>query len=671
MKRVHLTIFKRMVIFLIIPIFLALALTSFIIMDQVSTSVKNLNGSRIQSAADTVSEKVYTYFTKYVEMTFQMAASTEARQTMADLKAGGDFTKLDNYENIFGMLTDAQGTDAENIIGAWYGDLDASQVTKSDGFSTEPGWDMLQREWYNAATQKRVVITEPFEDLNTKKQILTVAAPVFAPNSTTEVVGIAGVNITVDKLNAMVSALKVGEEGYCVLFSTGSQVIYSPNTENIGKNIADLEVSEGYKQAVLNKTIGQFQNSMDKRDWVGFLSPVSYTGWTTVVQIPYTEFIAALKEVQTGVIATFASAIGILAILALIVAKAIIKPLKGLSSFAEKIADGQLNVDIQERVGDEVGTLTAAFIKAAERIKEYSSYIDEISNALNQIADGNIVFHLELDYIGEFNKVKNGMLGIRDKLTATLTEIEKAGTRVSTEADLMSSSSIILSDGANNQERSVQDLSASLEEVSAQIRETAENTARENSLLLETGNEASNGSKQMTAMMKAMDEISGSSSEISKIIKTIEDIAFQTNILALNAAVEAARAGQAGKGFAVVADEVRNLAGKSADAAKETTLLIQKSITAVENGSGIAAETAKSLTKVVDGVHEAADIMNGIALASEQQAAATATITDGINEISGVVHTIVSTADQSVHSSHELASQAEKLNKLIKTFKLK
>ena len=235
----------------------------------------------------------------------------------------------------------------------------------------------------------------------------------------------------------------------------------------------------------------------------------------------------------------------------------------------------------------------------------------------------------------------------------------------------MNAARVALSQGATEQASSIEELSASIEQVSSQTKTNAENANKANNLAEQAKNYAITGNTQMQGMLKAMDDINESSSNINKIIKVIDDIDFQTNILALNAAVEAARAGQYGKGFAVVAEEVRTLAGRSANAAKETTALIEDSIKKVVEGTRIAKETADALEKIVDQVKTVSDLVSDINSASNEQATAIAQIDQGIMQVSQVVQENSATSEQSAAASEELSGQAEVLRDLVGKFKLK
>lgn len=309
--------------------------------------------------------------------------------------------------------------------------------------------------------------------------------------------------------------------------------------------------------------------------------------------------------------------------LGLIISRAIKQPLQALLKASDKIADGDLNVHIQSTTNDEIGQLASAFSNMAEKV----------------------------------NRV--------------LTEINMAAEQVSAGAHQMADSSQLLSQGATEQASAVEQITASLEQLSVQTAHNANNAGNASSITNQAMKDALLGNQRMSEMLVSMEDINESSKRISKIIKVIDDIAFQTNILALNAAVEAARAGQHGKGFAVVADEVRRLAARSANAAKETAEMIEGSIRKVGAGSQLAQDTAKALQNIEKEVSRAARLVGDIAEASNEQAAGIEQVNRAISQVSQVTQTNSATSEEAAASSEELSSQAQILKFSVNQFRLK
>ncbi len=358
-------------------------------------------------------------------------------------------------------------------------------------------------------------------------------------------------------------------------------------------------------------------------------------------------------------------------LMAIYIIRSISKPVGELDNVAKKIAEGDLDQNITYKSKDEIGTLSVNFNKTVGRLRNYVSYIDEISSVLRQIAGGNLVFDLTLNYEGEFAKVKQALEEISLSLNDTLGQINQAADQVSSGSDQVSSGAQALSQGATEQASSIEELAATINEISTQVKDTAANANAVRQQTDQTGEQVATSNEQMQEMIAAMTEISDKSGQISRIIKTIEDIAFQTNILALNAAVEAARAGEAGKGFAVVADEVRNLASKSSEASKSTAALIEGTVQAVEKGTEIANATAESLFAVVESTKGVVSSVDKIASAADQQAESIAQVTQGIDQISSVVQTNSATAEESAAASEELSSQAQVMKGLVGRFTLR
>ena len=354
----------------------------------------------------------------------------------------------------------------------------------------------------------------------------------------------------------------------------------------------------------------------------------------------------------------------------IVVVRLIKTPISEIESAAIRVAEGDLDVEISYTSKDELGVLAD---QVRRLIHKLQVIIDDENKFLAKMAAGDFTVDsvCEEEYTGGFQPLLVSFRGIGEKLNETMLQINQSSAQVASGSEQVSSGAQALSQGTAEQASSVEELAATINEISSKVKQNADNAQQANAKAGSISTEMNVSNEKMQLMIQAMEDISHCSNEISKIIKTIEDIAFQTNILALNAAVEAARAGTAGKGFAVVADEVRSLASKSAESSKNTSVLIENSLKAVENGTRIAGETAQSLYQAVNGVNEMTAIIGQISEASSAQAHSISQVTLGIDQISSVVQTNSATAQESAAASEELSSQSQMMKNLVNKFKLK
>lgn len=300
-----------------------------------------------------------------------------------------------------------------------------------------------------------------------------------------------------------------------------------------------------------------------------------------------------------------------------------------------------------------------------------SNPIKKVVEVADEISNGNLDVNIVIESSDETGKLATAFNKMADNLNETMYKIRESSEQVATGAKQISISGQQLSQGSTEQASSIEEITSSMTQIATQTKQNAETASEANRLAETAKDNATTGNGQMAEMLKSMAEINDSSSKISKIIKVIDEIAFQTNILALNAAVEAARAGQHGKGFAVVAEEVRNLAARSANAAKETTEMIESSIKKVEIGTNMANDTAKALDTIVSGIARVAELVNKIAIASNEQSTGISQVNSAIEQVSEVVQTNSATAEESASASEELSSLAELLKNTVADFKVK
>ena len=375
--------------------------------------------------------------------------------------------------------------------------------------------------------------------------------------------------------------------------------------------------------------------------------------------------------VQTVSICLLIPSILLILLMLFFVRKELMQPMMVIKETMTRLSSGQLTgTHLYLPVNDtEVGQTVNAIKEMNRRLK---SIIHDMHHLLFAMADGNfqVSSSSEEMYVGEYKDLYLALGQIQSKLKDTLEEIEKASETVSHSAKEVSHSSEALSQGSAEQASSLEELTASVSTVSEQIKSNAENAENANDLSRITEEALKESSAEMNALSLSMNEINGTAQQISNIIKTIDDIAFQTNILALNAAVEAARAGESGKGFAVVADEVRNLAGKSAEAAKDTPVLLQNPVRSIQEGTKKADLAASSLQKLVKSSKQMNGKIREITLYSHKQSDSVSEIAQGLEQISSVVQKNSATAEESAATSEKLSEQAETMDTLLKQFTL-
>ena len=478
-------------------------------------------------------------------------------------------------------------------------------------------------------------VLEPYVETSTGESITMTSFAVPIRDNKGTLVGVAGVDLSLEQLGAL--EFEKGDyetAGFALLSNAGTFLVHA-DAALTGTNLAESALDQGDAEMMLRAikagetfTVeGETALTGGVQSLITFL-PVhlgnTSTPWSVEVAIAQSEVMAESTKDALVMLAAFAlTLLTVFAAIGISVRQVINRRLRQLVEIAGRQAQGDFSEAITTPYADELGMLFRS--------------------------------------LGDVNDNMNGLLA----------NLRSAAEQVDSGARQISDSSVALAQGATEQASSIEELTASMEQISAQTQVNADNAAAANQLADKAKEDAESGNGQMEKLLTAMEDINASSKGISGIIKVIDDIAFQTNILSLNAAVEAARAGEHGKGFAVVAEEVRSLAAKSAQAAGEITRMIEESINKVTAGGRIADETARVLKKIVEEVERAAKLVSDISVASGEQAAGIAQINQGILQVSQVVQSNSATAQQAAAASEELTGQAENLMQQAAQFKLR
>lgn len=630
-------------------------------------TVTDLNGKVLEAQTDYAVSLVDDFFSSKVAAAKMFEESHELQEYFNAVSKPRDINEYEARETILKKLTSAlERMEEEGVLQVWVADERTDSYLLSSGEVVAAG--LADTEWYlQVCSEKKNVISEPYQDPATGKMVVSIVSPVYQHGSD-GIAGFFGFDVDMDNLSQLLSAIKVGEEGYMELISNSSEYLYSDDPTVTGKNVVDLDITDDYKEKVFNGYNGKLNFDYKGSSYTSMFQNCETTGWLAVATLPLSEINATRDHLIVILVVVSIVILLVLTSLCIFMIHRMLNPLTKISSAMEEFSKGNLEVDIPIRGEDEVGRMAASVRSSIQLLKEV---IEEISGVLGEISRGNLNIEVRGSYIGDFHFIKDALEQIVSSLNDTLRQINISAEQVSGGSEQVSEGAQSLAQGASVQAGTAEELSVNIMEISRQISSNAMHAEDVDKRVSALGKEAARSNHRMKELLAAMQDISDSSHEIVKIIKTIEDIAFQTNILSLNASVEAARAGEDGRGFAVVAGEIRNLAVKSAQASKNTAQLIGNSLDAVNNGIQIAQETADTLETATVGVREVVGAVKEISTASNEQAESVKQIMEGMEQIANVVQVNSATAQESAAASEELSAQAMLLKELIGKFQFR
>ena len=647
----------------IVACMLIAILTSLVIVGGISawlnyTSTIDTLGQTMTEMADTAAERIEEELNAYKNIAYV----TGCIPTLSDRTA-----TVEEKRAVVENQALSHGLQRGNIIGL-------------DGISILDGNDYSDRAYVKSAMKGETAVSEPLVSKITGQLSIMVSAPIWEGGVPGKKV--AGVVYFVPNetfLNDIVASLQVSPNGSAYILNNAGYTIAHKNMDNVknrentqedaktDKKLKDLAALE-VRMTLGESGFGRYEYG-GSRKFLAF-SPIEGTeGWSLAINAPTKDF---TQSTVNGIIITIILMVVFLAIssyMAYRLARQIGEPVKDCAQRLRLLAEGDLDTPVHEiHTGDETQILADS---ARTLVQGFRLMIQDMDEMLAEMSRGNLTVYSKCEeaYVGGYRGLLDSARKLSAQLSDTLRQINQSADQVSAGAEQVSAGAQALSQGATEQASAIEELAATINDISGKIIATADRAGDVHSQSSETGREVEQCNEQMLELVNAVRDIGESSSQIGKIIKTIEDIAFQTNILALNAAVEAARAGTAGKGFAVVADEVRNLASKSAEASKSTSVLIEGSARSVEKGMKIADETAASLQKAVISTENTVKAVDKITEATAEQSQAVSQVTQGMDQISSVVQTNSATAEESAAASEELSGQAVILKELVGQFK--
>lgn len=542
-------------------------------------------------------------------------------------------------------------------------------IYSGSGWIPDEDYDASTRDWYiDAAASEQAVVSSAYVDVDSGRMVITISKAIKQDNM---IKGVLAADIFIDDVTGMAQQEFVSRNEYAILVDGSGNILthratkFIPTVDQDGnENIASYQDENLTSYLIANHKLVMRHGIDYNYNLCVYTSEYLEDYGISVIYVNHA------VDYYGGIILFFVCCIMVVIMVIIFCRKSIDKylipmflPLEKLSIVADNMSKGVLNYETDYHESDEIGALCIAIEKSNYAIK---SYVDDISCKLAAMEQGDYTKRVTIDYIGDFEPLKEAINHIAMTLQNTMELLHDTSKNVYGSAENVALSAKTLSEDVDSVTKLIDRGNSAVQKVREQFSINQANAQESVDISEQTKIELETSNTQMNKLLEAMEKISSTSEKIAEIIMTINEIAEQTNLLSLNASIEAARAGEAGRGFAVVADSVRDLASKTAEAAVNTTELIQTSKEAVEEGSVLAKDTAEKLQLVVDRTNNVNEHICVIAESINTQFTIVQDVNDNLKQIAGVTANTSSTSGECVCLSKELFQQVEQMNEIMK-----
>lgn len=573
----------------------------------------------------------------------------------------------EDYDRLVAYLNDITEQYSE-ISCTYLADPSLEQIViMNNGWLPPEGFDITERDWYKMAIDNDdIAITEPYLDQQTGQYCVTFSKRVVCDGRT---IGVFGIDIYMNKLTDILAGSYQGDD-YAFLVGQNGVIITHPNDEyqlstDHSLAVTDTKYSAAYQEQNKSSLISDYD-----KGWKMIYSPESENAVFQVIMVK------SAAKIYLVLVVTIIFYAVIFIICVLISNKrirlAMERSCKPLEDFAEKIpaiAQGRLDIIFSEQeVSMEIKVLQDSL---NETITALKSYIGDIVRLLEQVADGNLAITSEVEYHGDFARLKEALVRITENLNSLVKDINSSAVQFTQISGQVTDVSGEIKEGARTQEQNINSLADNISILQNTMQDTVENAQKVMKVVDKNNNDLHDITEvQIGQLNDKMREIAESSGKIAECLALINNINSQTNLLALNASIEAARAGEAGKGFAVVADEIRGLSEDTTRTSQNINEIIGKNNAAVEEGLSIMTNTVEVLQNNFKNFVAAKEDIGSMAERIEQQEEYMTKLMESVKEIERIVENNTTVSHDNAAMAEQMTKQAQVLNMQMQKFRL-